>query len=392
MDKNDLLINLLSYLGNIIYYPIKIYKRKIFNINKVNRILIVAYRHGIGTFVLLTPFLMTLKKNILHCEITLLVDSGVVAELAGNCPYTDKIINKKGLSAADLLTGIKYFKREMAPHKYDLVISTIYERTTRNSFWTYFSGAPYRIGFDKSVSAFLDTHTFEWSSNIHEVENYLQMLGSIGCKEIYHNLNLKISAESIEYADNFLRLNNISSKEVILGIHPGAKKEWFQKIWPLERFIEVANRFSSEFNAKIIFFGGPDEEEIFSEFARWNSNFILVNNQNIRQTQALIKRCSLFLSNDSGLMHLAAAADVPIVAIFGPTTVSKNSPWKVPHIVVRKELPCSPCYRYRKLKCKEIKCLDLINVEEVFEALCKLYSETQLCHLQPVTNLERTKI
>lgn len=368
-------MSLFSYAGNIFFYPIRNHRKRVFNINKIKQVLIVAYRHGIGTFVLLTPFLMTLKKNIPHCQITLLVDSEVVAELAGNCPYIDKIINKKGLSTADLLTGIRYFKREIALHKYDLVISTIYERTTRNSFWAYFSGAPYRMSFDKRISAFLDTHTFEWNKDIHEVENYLQMLGSIGCKEIYHNLNLKISPESTEYADNFLRLNNISSKEVILGIHPGAKKEWSQKIWPLERFIEVAERFSFEFNAKIIFFGGPEEKEIFSGFARWNSNFILANNQNIRQTQALIKRCSLFLSNDSGLMHIAALHGVPTVAIFGPTNPIKNSPWKAPYKIIAADMNCSPCYDYAMIKCQRNECMESILPDTVFKTLMDFYIE-----------------
>lgn len=375
LDKKEFLINCMSYLGSILYYPIRTRRKKTFNINKVKRILIVAYRHGIGTFVLITPLLRTLKKNIAECEITLLIDSEVVSELAGNCQYIDKIINREGLSTSNLLNGIKYFRTEIAPHKYDLVISTIYERTSRNSFWTYFTGAPYRISFEKRISGFLDTHSFEWDKDIHEVKNYLRLLVNIGCTQIYDDLKLELSAESIEYADHFLRINNISSKDVILGIHPGAKKDWFQKRWPLKRFIEVADEFCSEFGAKIIFFGGPDEKEIISELINHNSNFTLANNQNIRHTQALIKRCSLFLSNDSGLMHIAAIYQIPIVAIFGPTNPLKNSPWKAPHEIVKSTMKCSPCYDYSTINCKKNECIESIPSGQVFQALKEHYNE-----------------
>ncbi len=375
MDKNDLLINLISYIGNIIYYPIRNHRKKTFNLNSINQILIVAYRHGIGTFVLLIPLLKTLKKNIPHCDISLLVDSEVVAELAGNCPYINKIINKKGLSTATLLRGIKYFKREIVPDKYNLVISTIYERTSRNSFWTYFSRAPYRVSFDRRVNAFMDTHSFKWDTSLHEVENYLHMSRSIGCKEIHDALNLEVSPESINYAAQFLRLNNISRANVILGVHPGCNKEWSSKRWPLKHFIEVAERFSLKFKAKVIFFGGPDEEEIFSEFTHRNPNFILADNQKINHTQTLIKYCSIFLSNDSGLMHIAALHGIPTIAIFGPTNPKKNSPWKVVHKIITPDMKCSPCYDYKKIECQKNECMESILPDRVFQALEDLYKK-----------------
>ena len=369
MDKSELLIKLISYIGNVIYCPIKMYRKHTFNINNINRILIVAYRHGIGTFVLLTPFLKTLKKNIPLCEITLLVDSNVVAELACNCKYIDKIINKKGLSTANLLKGIRYFKKEIASDKYNLTVSTIYERTTRNAFWTYFSGAPYRISFDKSGSAFLDTHIFDWHRNIHEVENYLQMLKGIGCSAIYDDLNLEVAGESKEYATHYLKSNNISKQHVVLGIHPGAKYNWHQKRWPLNNFIEVAERFLSEFKAKVIFFGGPDEEGLFLEMAHSNPNFILANKMKINHIHALIGCCSVFLSNDSGLMHVAASQGIPTIAVFGPTNPRKNAPWKVTHKIITSNRKCSPCYDYKKIECQENVCMESILTDQIFHAL-----------------------
>lgn len=92
----------------------------------------------------------------------------------------------------------------------------------------------------------------------------------------------------------------------------------------------------------------------------------------ITQTAAVIQRCNLFISNDSGLMHLAVAVKTPVVAIFGPTIPNKNAPYEGKNVVIRKELPCSPCYEmYKKFRCNDIKCLKLIEIEDVLMEIDK---------------------
>ncbi len=371
-DK-EFVLNLISYFISPFYFPLKWWRRQTLYLAKSQKILIIAYNHGIGTYILLSPMLKSLKANMPNCHICLLLSSKTVAEMAQRSDYIDEVILHEELPSLRMLEGIEYFKQIIAPKEFDLAISTIYETSSKNAFWAFFSGAPYRIGFNQKINGFLDTFSFGWDENTHEVQRYLNLLHFFGMNNLDDELTLPLSKCDEIFADIFFDSHGVSKRDTFLGVHPGAKKDWFQKIWPLDRFLEVASQFSSKFGAKAIFFGGPDEDEIFLKLSHSNHKFILADSQTIMQTAALIKRCSLFLTNDSGLMHLAAATKVPIVAIFGPTIVSKNRPWKVPCIVVRKELPCSPCYQYQKLKCKHSKCLDLITSEEVLSTLSELY-------------------
>jgi ADP-heptose:LPS heptosyltransferase len=102
----------------------------------------------------------------------------------------------------------------------------------------------------------------------------------------------------------------------------------------------------------------------------------------VRQAAALMKKCSLFISNDSGPMHMAAAVGVPTVAIFGPTNPVWVKPWGVKHRIVRLGLPCSPCFRYSPapLKCAahiDFACLKDIDVDQVHKACLDLFLELQ---------------
>ncbi len=130
----------------------------------------------------------------------------------------------------------------------------------------------------------------------------------------------------------------------------------------------------------IFFLFGTDEEKQENEFISKNAkygNVILIQNKPIRMVASIIKQMNAFVSNDSGLMHLAAAVGIPVVAIFGPTNPVWVRPWKVKHKIVRIELPCSPCFYYspKPLKCVaglDFKCLKDIDVSMVKEALIQV--------------------
>ncbi|MFH1776630.1 MAG: glycosyltransferase family 9 protein [Candidatus Omnitrophota bacterium] len=377
--NKDFIIRLIFCIIAPFYFPFKWLKKRRFNFTNINKILVIAYNHGVGTYMLLTPMLKTLKINMPNCHISILLSSETVRQMAENSKFVDEIIYNQKLPSLKMFEGKEFFRQSIAPKKFDLAISTIYETSSKNAFWAFFSGAPYRVGFNQDINSFLDTFSFKRDAiNTHEIQRYLNMLRCLGINYLSDELTLPEGGDAGHFVDIFLNRQKVSPKDIILGIHPGAKKNWPQKIWPLQRFIKVASRFSDKFKTKVIFFGGPDEDEIFLKLADSGDKFILANKQTICQTAALIKRCNIFLTNDSGLMHLAAAAKIPTVAIFGPTMETKNRPWNVPHIVVRKNLACSPCYNYEKLTCKQAKCLNMVSIDDVMSALTRLYQDEVL--------------
>lgn len=96
--------------------------------------------------------------------------------------------------------------------------------------------------------------------------------------------------------------------------------------------------------------------------------FILSIGKEIKKTAALVSRCNLFISNDTGLMHVAAAVKVSVIAIFGPTDPVKSMPF-FRHIIIKKDLQCRPCYRYRPIACRHRRCLEEITPEEVLDKI-----------------------
>ncbi|PIV63342.1 MAG: hypothetical protein COS11_07960, partial [bacterium (Candidatus Ratteibacteria) CG01_land_8_20_14_3_00_40_19] len=129
-------------------------------------------------------------------------------------------------------------------------------------------------------------------------------------------------------------------------------------------------RLIKTYNAQVIIFGGKQEISLAERVASLmkKNPIIAAGKTTLGETAALIERCNLFITNDSGLMHIACAVKTPVVAIFGPTDYRKTGPYSINSAIIRKNLPCSPCYQRGKVKCKELDCFKLITVEEVLEA------------------------
>ena len=108
-----------------------------------------------------------------------------------------------------------------------------------------------------------------------------------------------------------------------------------------------------------------------------NSPLIMTGKTTLAQTAALIKRCKLFVSNDSGLLHVACAVDTPTVGIFGPTNPDRTGPYSDSFTLVRKELSCIPCYTGKTVECDHLDCLRKIPVEEVIEKIKDLLSQNE---------------
>lgn len=181
---------------------------------------------------------------------------------------------------------------------------------------------------------------------LHNVEENIRLLSFL-------NINVKnIPPMEIFLTDDELRLgeknirNSAGGKKI--GIHAGTStfKGHAGKRWPAENFIDLIRNLP---DYDFYLFGGPDDIEvnecIYSSINEPNKVFLL-RNLPIREVASCIKYLDLFVSNDSGLMHLAAAAGTPVVALFGPTNPARLRPWQVKHEIVRAHSECEPCFNY----------------------------------------------
>jgi heptosyltransferase-2 len=160
----------------------------------------------------------------------------------------------------------------------------------------------------------------------------------------------------------------------VIGLNPGAAYGP-AKCWPVERYAELAGRLAREFQAVIPVFGtGADRQTAAAIQARAPEAVAdLAGRTSLAEAMALIGRCDVFVTNDSGLMHVAAAQNTPLVAIFGSTDPVATGPFSERAVVVQHKLDCQPCLKPR---CRaDFRCMTGIGVDEVFAAVQGLFNE-----------------
>ncbi len=192
----------------------------------------------------------------------------------------------------------------------------------------------------------------------------------------YHQL-VKQAIPSLAQAGRLqLHIDAAQSDKPLLGINPGATYGSAKRWYP-EKFAEVAASFASQFD--IVIFGGAAEVKVADEIEQHLRHLNVDNIRNlagqtsVEQLCAHIGSLSLFITNDSGPMHVAAAYRVPTVAIFGPTRHKETSQWMNPKgVIVRHEMECAPCMK-RECPLKHHDCMRLISAHEVIEAAVSLH-------------------
>jgi ADP-heptose:LPS heptosyltransferase len=198
----------------------------------------------------------------------------------------------------------------------------------------------------------------------HEIDRRLGLVQSIGAKADNHNLEILIPSLCHEEAISILQKKSISNNKILIGLHPGSKDRF--KRWPEKCFIKLGQLLKEQLDCQILITAGPTEKTL----AKWIADRIpdaiyLHEDMHIQSFAALIQRCHLFITNDTGPMHLSFAVQTPTVALFTPTDARLCGPKDINrNAIIQKEKTCFPCLRK---KCLEPFCMLQISPEEVLE-------------------------
>jgi heptosyltransferase-2 len=197
---------------------------------------------------------------------------------------------------------------------------------------------------------------------------------------------LLISSEARARAGTTLRSAGAKENGWRCAIAPGASYG-AAKCWPPERFAQLADRLISECGADVIFFGTPGEKEIAARIiANMKEPAIsLVGNTSMRELAALFASCSVFIGNDSGAMHVAAAAALPVIGIFGPTDPEGTAPVTGQFTLIREAVSCSPCFLR---SCPvDHRCMTRISAESVFQSAMRVKSSAKNLSFRGLENV-----
>lgn len=350
-------------------------------INKgiIKKILVIQL-FGMGDLICSLPLLETLKKYFNRAEISLLLDKKL-SDLTGLIEHKYEIIGyKRGiLSKPGLISKIR-------KAKYDIVI--ILNPLFQGAWIAYFSGAKYRLGYVRDyegiqdiekISSLLTHPLLSVDKPMHDIQRYLEIAGFLGIGTAPPFPKLSIPEGAIKWADAFLRDNGAKQNDFIAGVNPHAG--WKSRCWDTKRFAEVADIMVERYNAKVIFFGSHAESDMrrVSSIRSFLKHKVIyaAGKTRIAQLAALLNRCSLFLTNDSGPMHLAASLGVDMVVLLGPSDIKKFGYERENIInVTANGFFCKPCalnYQY-KYNCIDNVCMQGIMVEEVIKAIEMLIS------------------
>lgn len=334
----------------------------------VRKVLLVRLR-SIGDTVLATPSLFALKRFLPNAEIDILVENWV-APVLDHHPHVNRVVvlERGGLRARTRAA------RQLRSAGYDVVYN-LHGGTTA-TFLTRATGASHRVGFETYQYAQLHNHRAPsplslWGQQkTHSVEQQLALLGWTGVPVTDRpRTQLGIKPEAAEAVDQQLVAAGLEGKKLAL-IHPAAA--FATKQWATENFARVIEYLAARDFAPLAL-AAPNESALIQDLISATSVNITTFFLSLPEVTALAARSQLFVGNDSGIAHIAAAVGTPSVVIFGSSNIAHWRPWnRASAEVVFEEMPCQPCHGYFCEKFAQPECILRVPVSRVIAAIERL--------------------
>jgi ADP-heptose:LPS heptosyltransferase len=359
------------------------------------RSILVIRPDAIGDVVMTGPFLRELRRAYPNAKISLILGPET-ANLVETCPHIDRVLTNRVLTnqlpaltrwwhpMSRRFVALSFARRYLWQASYDIAVVPRWgEDVYDASILALLSGAPCRVGYsarrptkngayDRFYTLVVDDRSVR-----HEVERNLHLLSELRTDVRDDALELWLSDEDERVASQALAS---TGAEALVALSPGAGSP--RRIWPIQRYLQVGHWLVDR-GARLVVVGGPGDEGWGEELRRIGGDVIdLTNRTTIRETAAVLARCSLFCGSDSGPMHLAAAVGVPIVEVschpvsgddLHPNSPKRFGPWGVPNRVVQPYAPKDDCAAGCRFEVPH--CILNIRVDSVIAAIESLMVE-----------------
>jgi len=320
---------------------------------------------SLGDIVLASPAIRAVRQHFPDARISMLV-AKQSADLIAENPHLDEVIpfdrEARDKNTSEMMRIIRILRER----EFELVVD--FQRKFRTGLLAYLSGAKCRVG-----NGPLCTIRVPDRINKHAIDRYFDLLHAIGIKTKDRRLELFLAKSDRVYARKILNAKGVCPDRIKVALFPGAG--WKLREWMPARFAAVGDRVAVHFEAQVLLFGGPKERELVDHVASLMTTtpITVAEALPIRRFAALVEQCNLFITNDTGPMHIAAAMQTPTVALFGPGDHIRFQPLEPIHTTIRHHVPCNPCKQFTN-KCKNNICMKLITVDEVWETVCRKLS------------------
>lgn len=347
---------------------LKVIGNKEIDKSKVTRIMVRA-TNWVGDAVMTLPALEAIRENFPHSSITVLGKPWMLPLLEKH-PAVDRVIilRKEGRYLTDLFEVIRVV-REIRKQGFDLAV--LFQNAFEAALLAYLGGAGFRLGYNTEGRGFLLSHRVIRNDEVlkvHQVEYYLSILRAMGWKAVSRDPSLYVDKKYLNDAWRIMDSNGIKKGDFLIGLSPGAIFGEAKR-WPSERFARIGDWAVERWGARVVVMGSEKEMDIcrgLSDFME-NRPVNLCGRTSLGEAMGVISRCRFFVTNDSGLMHMAAALSVPTVAVFGSTDPVATGPRGPNTRIVKHDIECAPCL---KSVCPgDFRCMLSIEPEEVWDAM-----------------------
>ncbi len=338
--------------------------------------LLVLQTAFVGDVVLATPLFEAARTRLGADRIGAVVRPET-ADLLRNNPHIDEIFEYDKKNRQKGPVQLLRMARKLRDATYDAAL--IPHRSFRSALLVRLAGIPVRVGFDRSAGRWLMTEQVTYE-DIHEVERNLSLLAPWSVNAAGFRPALYPDDADRAAGDLLLREAGIEATDTILGF--GAGSVWATKRWPADRFAALIRRIADEHGYRVVLFGGAEDRSLSDSIAGMsgagppNASGRL----SLLQSAALAARCTLFVSNDTGMGHVAAAMGTPVIAIFGPTVPAFGfAPHGEGHRIVERALECRPCSSHGGNRCPigTHDCMRDITVDQVMKTVSVRLGESE---------------
>ncbi|MBD3272262.1 MAG: hypothetical protein GF384_06975 [Elusimicrobia bacterium] len=349
---------------------------------KAQKILVIhsGGQGGIGDTILGQPALRALRHSFPDSEIHFLGGPRQIEMLHSIFTVDKEIVFDSTVLRHSCFKGIcstLKIIQSLRQQKYDVLFVLQPQLSSgaalRMGIFVRMLGVRYRYGRTLCRSKLFFTHAIQEKQfgTQHEVERMKAVVGLFGAVCKNSEINIPLPAQARDNAAYFVRTQGIDSAKPCFALAPGFGKR--TRSWFPERWAHVGDRLVERYDAHILIVGGQKEIELAQNIAQImrKKPIIAAGRTSLIETATLLKQCNLVVSNDSGAMHIAAAVQTPVVALFGPGDYHRIRPYINPekYAIVSKNVPCAPCY---KETCAMHACMRSITVDDVFRAVMEL--------------------
>ena len=359
------------------------------------RRILIRGTNWLGDAVMTTPALMRLREKFPDAYVAILTPEKL-QDLWRNHPAVNETVT---FIAGE---GVFTVAKKLRIGKFDTAL--VLPNSPRSAIEVFLAGIPQRVGYARPWRNLFLTQTVapregavkmhkrsveeikgliaqepeagsrkpKLLKSAHQSLEYLHLAAALGANPEPLPPRLSVTSGEVEAAGKKLKLEQISG--LVFGLNPGAEYGPAKR-WPIERFIATAREIQKRTNCTWILFGGKNDAEFTKQIESalgGQSVLNLAGKTSLRELMALLKRCRVFLTNDTGPMHVAAALGVPVVAIFGSTSPELTGPissGELHHQILTSKTPCAPCFLR---ECPiDFRCMNGIGVEQVAETVIR---------------------